>query len=124
VGAGSFRAEDTFNSPGARVHSTIQDMARFAAGVINHQYVPADTLYNVICRPWKGRLTLGWGCSHREDDNLTLGHAGSNGTPRAIILIKPRKKKAVCITGTTKKSSTPLLFLPLVRNLMKILDEN
>jgi hypothetical protein len=49
---------------------------------------------------------------------------GSNGTPRGIILIKPKKKKAVCLTGISKKSATPLLFLPLVRNLMKILDDN
>jgi CubicO group peptidase (beta-lactamase class C family) len=106
VGASSFQARHRFVAPGGLVYSTIQDMARFAAGVMDEHYVTDDVLQNLIAQSYTednyGLICLGWYCSDLETPDLTLYHAGSNGRPRAYLRIKPLQGLGVAITGLNR----------------------
>jgi len=102
VGASSFRADDNYMAPGALVHSTIEDMARFAIGIMNNRYMPADVLYREVLRPETGNYGYGWVVLNPDRDDVTALHGGSNGLPRAHALIRPRQKRAVVILAEAK----------------------
>jgi CubicO group peptidase (beta-lactamase class C family) len=119
----SFWAEDAFRAPGARVHSTPVDFARFAQGVINHSYLSEQDFSDILARDY-GEGTLGWGGSRWGTNDFTMGHAGSNGKPRAYILIKPRKKLGVVLMGEANSSQEDVWFLYLGPILLDIIDEN
>ena len=106
---------ESFTIPGAGaagwgIGSTIGDMARFGVGVMQNTYVSADVLYGQILRPserssWYG---LGWGVKQYGSEDIIATHSGSNGRPRAYLLLKPRKKLGVVILATTRgHSGTP-----------------
>jgi len=122
VGGTSFWAENVFRAPGARVHSTIHDMALYALGVINAIYVPADMLDNLMFKQYSGVIGLAWSCIHVDTSDLTLFHAGSNGKPRAFLMIKPRKKLAAALLGENKSAKGALEFESLSNQLIKILE--
>lgn len=121
IQANSFWAEAAFRAPGARVHSTPEDFARFAKGVINHTYMSQQDFYNILAKDYGGN-TLGWGGGGWDTDDFVMGHAGSNGKPRAYILIKPRKKLAVVLMGEAISAREDIWFLNLGPILMDIID--
>jgi len=121
IQAGSFWAEETFRAPAARVHSTPEDFARFAQGIINYAYMNEEDFYGILAKD-SGGNALGWGGSGWGTDDFTMGHAGSNGKPRAYILIKPRKKLGVVLMGMAKSSKEDIWFLNLGPILMDIID--
>ncbi|MBN1272892.1 MAG: hypothetical protein JXB26_11550 [Candidatus Aminicenantes bacterium] len=51
-----------------------------------------------------------------------MGHAGSNGKPRAYILIKPRKKLGVVLMGSCN-TKDEIWFIHLGQILMDILEK-
>jgi len=102
IKAGSFGAQKHFRAPGARIYSNIQDMALFATGVMNHQYVSADFLFGKVLKYQNGTYGLGWPLKNPDNDDLTISHGGSNGRPQAYLVIKPRKKIAVVVLATAK----------------------
>jgi ankyrin repeat protein len=107
LGAASFGAQKHFRAPGARIYSNIKDMALFATGVMNHQYVSADYLFNHVLRYQYGTYGLGWPLKSPQSSDVTIYHGGSNGRPQAYLVIKPRKKIAVAVLATAKN---PRLF--------------
>jgi len=121
VQASSFWAEDAFRAPGARVHSTPEDFARFARGVINLAYMSEQDFYHILAKDYGGN-TLGWGGSDWGTDDFMMGHAGSNGKPRAYILIKPRKKLGVVLMGEANSTKEDIWYLNLGPILMDIID--
>lgn len=121
VNAGSFWAEKNFRAPAARVHSTPEDFARFAQGVINHTYINEDDFYGILMKNYQGG-TLGWGGSGWDTEDFTIGHAGSNGKSRAYILLKPRKKIGVVLMGQCKNKNE-IWFIHLGPILMDILEK-
>jgi len=102
VGATSYWAEKHFRAPGARVHSTVEDMARFALGVMNHAYVPEEMFYGEMVQYHSGPTGIGWGVTHKDSPDVVVFHGGSNGRPQAYLEIKPKKKVAVCILARAK----------------------
>jgi len=121
VEAPSYWVEKHFRGPGARVHSTIKDMALFSLGVMNHVYVPEDLFYNEMIQYHNGPAGIGWGITNLNDNDLTLVHGGSNGTPQAYLEIKPRKKLSVSILARSKDRRIFELG-ELSSRLMSILD--
>ena len=122
IQASSFWAEDAFRAPGARVHSTPEDFARFARGVIDHAYMSEVDFTDILARNY-GESSLGWGGSDWDTDDFKMGHAGSNGKPRAYILIKPRKKLGVVLMGEANSSKEDIWFLHLGTILMDIIGD-
>jgi len=121
IQASSFWAEDVFRAPGARVHSTPEDFARFARGVIDHAYLSEEDFSNILARNY-GESSLGWGSNDWDTDDFVMGHAGSNGKPRAYILIKPRKRLGVVLMGEARTSKEDIWFLNLGPILMDIIS--
>ncbi len=121
IAAYSFWAEDEFRAPGARVHSTPEDFTRFAWGVINHAYMGEEDFINILAKDY-GESALGWGGSNWDNDDFMMGHAGSNGKPRAYILIKPRKKLGVVLMGVANSAKEDIWFLHLGSILVDIID--
>lgn len=122
IQAESLWAEDTFRAPGARVHSTPEDFTRFAQGVINHTYMSEEVFYTILANNY-GESSLGWGGSNWGTDDFLMGHAGSNGKPRAYILIKPKKKIGVVLMGEAASSKEDIWFLYLGPILMYIMEK-
>jgi CubicO group peptidase (beta-lactamase class C family) len=93
VGASSFTSMPWFQAPGGQVRSTIEDMAKFAIGVMNHTYVTEPVLKDLVYRHYAdeeyGTLCLGWYCANLGTVDLALYHSGSNGRPRAFLAIQP-----------------------------------
>lgn len=102
VSARSFRADASYIAPGAFVTSTIEDMARFAIGIIENRYMPADVLYQEVLRPETGTYACGWRVLNLDRDDLAASHGGSNGLPRAYVLVKPRLKQAVVVLAAMR----------------------
>ncbi len=120
VGAGSFWAEDHFRAPGARVHSTSGDFARFALGILNNNYMSANTFNDIVIADYEG-VGLGWGCNNFNTDDITMMHAGSNGKPRAYILLKPKKELGVVLMGDCN-TKDDIWFIHLGPILMDIME--
>lgn len=97
VSAPSFHAADSFIAPGAFVLSTIRDMARFAVGLMDDRFMRSDVLYGEVLRPETGTYGYGWSVANMDREDLRAFHGGSNGLPRAHLLMKPRRKSAVVI---------------------------
>ncbi|MFC1563375.1 ankyrin repeat domain-containing protein [candidate division KSB1 bacterium] len=102
VGADSYFAEKHFRAPGARVNSTIRDMALFAKGVIDNVYFPENILYEQVIKRYNSLTGISWQIMESEGEDVTIFHGGSNGRPQAFLIIKPRKKLSVCILATRK----------------------
>jgi CubicO group peptidase (beta-lactamase class C family) len=104
VGAASLRADDLrFDTPGERVRSTIEDMARFAIGIINGVYYDEQTLRNVVLHPYgydgSEYIGLGWYIANPDECDAALYHPGSDGRQRSFLVVKPFQGDAVCIAG-------------------------
>jgi CubicO group peptidase (beta-lactamase class C family) len=121
VGVESFWAEETYRAPGARIHSTTRDFAKFAEAIINNKYISVKDFDDILIGKG-GYESLGWGGNRVGTDDLVIGHSGSNGKPRAHILIKPKKKLAVVLMGETKDSKSDIWFIYLAPILMDILE--
>jgi CubicO group peptidase (beta-lactamase class C family) len=121
IQASSFWAEDAFRAPAARVHSTPEDFARFAQGVVNHAYISQKDFYSILVNESE-KYSLGWGGRDWGSDEFMIGHAGSNGKPRAYILIKPKEKLAVTLMGEASSRQEDIWFLYLGPILMDIID--
>ena len=120
VQAGSFWAETNFRAPGARIHSTTNDFAKFARGVINNKYISENDLSEVVLADYNG-VGLAWGCENFNTEDITMMHAGSNGRPRAYILLKPKKKLGVVLMGDCN-TKDDIWFIHLGQIIMDILE--
>ena len=58
-----------------------------------------------------------------DTDDFLMGYTGSNGKPRAYILIKPKKKLGVVLMGEANSSQQDIWFLYLGPILMNIIDK-
>ncbi len=126
VGATSITSDLLFQAPGGRVTSTIDNMALFAIGVMNGQYVATDLLYDQVFKRYAEdsgeTIGLGWYLLNLDDpDNLAAYHAGSNGRPRAFLAIRPNTQHAVAITGMNRSSEGAHDFSALTIELMGII---
>lgn len=124
IGAASFMAPGNLIDPGAFIHSNIEDMARFAAGVMNGTFVPLGVLEKDAFRAWITRppYGLGWGVEGEGTDDWTVFHGGSNGLPKAFLIIKPRRKTAVCLLATCRTAGNDAGVGNLARALLEILE--
>jgi CubicO group peptidase (beta-lactamase class C family) len=113
------RAQPSFIAPGAFVTSNIEDMARFAIGVMNGQYVSTDVLYREAWRPESGSYGYGWSVENLDREDLTVGHGGSNGLPRAHLLIRPHEKSAVVVLAEMRVMA-PLDLQELAKSVLAI----
>jgi len=127
IGANSFDASWFFSAPGGLVKSTIEDMARFAIGVMKGTYVSRELLDELAFQRYAsdrfGGICLGWYCNNLGGTDLMVFHAGSNGRPRAYLRVKPHKGLAVAILGMDMYENGVQDFGDLSMNLMGILDE-
>ena len=127
VGADSFRADNLlFDTPGGRVYSTIEDMARFAIGISEFTYLPEEIIRDEVI-PVQGYdgeeyLGTGWFVTQPADCSVTIYHAGSNGKPRAFLAVKPFVGRAVCIAGMNRSADGADDFGLLAVDLMSILN--
>jgi CubicO group peptidase (beta-lactamase class C family) len=114
VGANSFTAGFWFTAPGASVYSSIDDMAKFALGVMDGSYVSNDFLNNEVFVSHGsdrfGEMGLGWYVLRPGSDYVAVYHAGSNGKPRAFIAIRPYDNSAIVLTGRNKHQKGPQDF--------------
>jgi CubicO group peptidase (beta-lactamase class C family) len=125
VNAESFRADDLFyDTPGGRVWSTIEDMGRFAIGIINNTYYSEQTLQTEVLQVYGSdsdeEIGLGWYLSQVDPDDPAIYHAGSNGVPRAFLAVKPNSGHAVCLTGRNRSGGGADDFGALAIELMEI----
>jgi CubicO group peptidase (beta-lactamase class C family) len=109
VGAVTIKAPlPFFEAPGGLVQSTITDMALFAMGVMDATYVSDSIMYRLAWRPIAidpvGIMGMGWYISNPDTEELTVYHAGSNGRPRAFIMIRPLKKAAIVLLAKNRDS--------------------
>lgn len=119
--ASSFWTEDHFRAPGARVHSTIEDMARFSMSVMKYDYVSDSLFHHVMIPPINGPTGMGWGVQYYGEDDLTVFHGGSNGYPQAYLQIKPLQGKSVSILARAKNPHT-FKLIELAVALMRVLE--
>ena len=125
AGANSFSVPNfLFKAPGGLVYSTISDMALFACGIMNQTYVSDSLMMNQIWVPWADHeIGLGWYVMNYGTDSLSVFHAGSNGTPRAFLAIRPVQKLGVALLGKHMSSDGDQRFYSLARELMLRLQE-
>jgi ankyrin repeat protein len=121
VDAESFWAEETFKAPGARIYSSIRDMALFAAGMIDNKYISQKMFNDHLLQVIPGSGGLIWPFNKEGTPDLSLYASGSNGTPQAFILIKPVKKLAVAIMANTRNRHS-FQLLGLAEELMTALE--
>jgi CubicO group peptidase (beta-lactamase class C family) len=125
VGADSFTSMPWFQAPGGQVRSTIEDMAKFAIGVMDETYVSRELLdelmFNHYADEAHGSLCLGWYCAYFGTEEFAIYHNGSNGRPRAFLAIKPDMGYAVAITGRSYSEDSAQNFPDLAIDLIGIL---
>jgi CubicO group peptidase (beta-lactamase class C family) len=127
IDAESFAASSIlFEAPGGLVESEISEMALFAEGVLGHCYVSDSLKFNLQWVPQgedqAGELGLGWYIYHYGQENMAVYHAGSNGTPRAFITLRPRQHLGVVLLGKRNSSDGSQLFYDLARDLVQLLE--
>jgi CubicO group peptidase (beta-lactamase class C family) len=95
-----------FIAPGAYVSSNITDLARYAIAIMDDELVTPETLYEQVLQrhiyvfdaPTGEFIDRGLGFKLESlGDNLLAYHHGDNGTPEAMLIVRPRKKRAVCV---------------------------
>lgn len=125
VDANSFSVPNLlFEAPGGLVHSTISDMASFACGILDQTYVSDSLMMNQVWIPWAdNEIGLGWYIRNHGTDSLSVYHAGSNGTPRAFLVIRPVQKLGVALLGKNVSSDGEQRFYSLARELMMRLQK-
>jgi len=117
-----------FEAPGGLVQSNISDMARFACGVMNGTYV-SDSL--MVHRAWvplgsdaSGEMGLGWYVARPGTSDMAVYHAGSNGKPRAFLVLKPMKGTGVALLGKRVTSDGSQLFPELASRIVSHLEQS
>ena len=127
VSAESFTVRHPFfDAPAGQVASTIEDMAKFAIGVMNGTYVSKEILVNQVLKEYSRTgneiIGIGWYCLNVNQENVAGYHAGSNGQPRAFLAIKPNQGNAVALTGKNKSEQGAHDLGALTIDLMAILE--
>ena len=128
IGAKSFTVVwPFFDAPAGQVASTIEDMARFAAAVMDGQYISTELLYEEVLKEYakdrQGLIGLGWYCAGLDTSDVVGYHAGSNGRPRAFLAIKPREQNAVALTGLNRSEQGVHDFGGLTIDLMAMMED-
>jgi CubicO group peptidase (beta-lactamase class C family) len=123
--AGSFSVPNLlFEAPGGLVISTILDMARFGLGVMQYDFASESMMKEQFWYPWSnGEMGLGWYINYHGTDSLTVYHAGSNGTPRAFIVLRPDHQLGITLLGKHQKSDGAQQFFLLARDLIAKIEE-
>ena len=125
LGAGSFSVPNLlFEAPGGLVISTIQDMARFGLGVMQYDFASEPLMKEQFWYPWSdGEMGLGWYVNYHGTDSLTVYHAGSNGTPRAFIVLRPDHQLGITLLGKHREPDGAQHFYLLARDLIARIEE-
>ena len=114
VGADSMGVSHAFfDAPAGQVISTIEDLGRFAIGVMDGTYYPKELLEEVLSvqsRLGNSDMGLGWYRTVNGTGDVIGYHAGSNGKPKAYIVINPARGNAVVFTGVAKAASAGNIF--------------
>ncbi len=127
LGASSIRCPlPFFEAPGGLIQSNISDMALFATGLLNGSYLSDTVLYRHAWVPAgsdeSGEMGLGWYIAHPGMENMAVYHAGSNGRPRAFLVLKPQKRSAVVLLGKCTDAGHPQQLPELARRIMEEMD--
>jgi CubicO group peptidase (beta-lactamase class C family) len=125
VEAGSFSVPNLlFEAPGGLVNSTIQDMARFGLGVMQYDFAGESLMKGLFWYPWSsGEIGLGWYIHHFGTDSLTVYHAGSNGSPRAFLALRPDHQLGITLLGKHREPDGPQQFYMLASELISRIEE-
>lgn len=129
VGASTLRSPlPFFEAPGGLVQSTLGDMLLFAGGVMNSSYVDDSLLFNLAWVPAagdpSGNMGLGWYLYKQGTEDWAVYHAGSNGKPRAFLVLKPLKKCAIVLLGKHKSPDGKQQFQELAQKIMEVILPN
>jgi CubicO group peptidase (beta-lactamase class C family) len=115
-----------FEAPGGLIHSTITDMALFASALLNGVFVDDSLLYDCAWIPLgsdnSGDMGLGWYITNQGTEELAVYHAGSNGNPRAFIVLKPHKKMGVVMLGKSNAAEGQAYFPDVARKIILLLN--
>jgi hypothetical protein len=88
---------------------------------MDRTYLPDAVLYAEVLRPETGTYGLGWEVANVGSDDLTASHSGSNGLPRAHLLLKPKRQHAVAILASVK-TYAPLNLQRLADQVMAVIE--
>ena len=94
--AQSERPHSDWQAPGTWVSSTVEDLAKFSAGVMNHIYVSKEVLENEMLFEYTPNMGLGWMVAY-ENDILYALHTGDNGSQKSVLVIDVTNKMSVSI---------------------------
>lgn len=128
LGASSIRCPlPFFEAPGGLVQSTISDLALFASGMMNGAYVSDSLLYQTVWIPYgsdgSGEMGLGWYIARPDTAGMAVYHAGSNGRPRAFIVLRPRQKIGIVLLGKRATANGSQMFPELARQMVELLEQ-
>ena len=92
---------------------------------MNSSYVNDSLLFNLAWVPAagdpSGNMGLGWYLYKQGSEDWAVYHAGSNGRPRAFLVIKPLKKSAIVLLGKHKSPDGRQRFQELAQKLMDLI---
>jgi len=115
-----------FEAPGGLIQSTITDMALFASGILNAAFLDDSMLYDHAWIPMgsdrSGIMGLGWYLANPDTEELAAYHAGSNGKPRAFIVLKPLKGMGLVMMSRGEKADEPQLLPEIARSILPLLE--
>jgi len=80
-----------WQSPASFISSTIEDIAKFSAGVMNNRYLTSEIMINQILK-----YGLGWN-SNTQDGKLYSFHTGNNGRQKSVMINNMDDKISVSI---------------------------
>jgi hypothetical protein len=123
VGGASFWAEKVFIAPGARIHSTVYDMALLLTGMVNHKYVSRETLVDTMLQHHVPGIGIGWVCDGPGTPDVTARISGANGARRAFMIFKPGKKIAVALFARTKNKHFAFQLNRMGKTLLDTLEK-
>jgi hypothetical protein len=107
----------SFIAPGAYVSSNITDLTKYAIAIMDDQLVTPETLYEQVLQRHvfvvdeldpSGQTMVSRGLGFRLKslgDDVLAYHRGDNGTQEAMLIVRPHKKRAVCLFCTAITSS-------------------
>jgi CubicO group peptidase (beta-lactamase class C family) len=94
-----------WQAPGTWINSSVEDLAKFTTGVMNHIYVPETVLLDEMLTEYTPNQGLGWRVS-RAEDILYAGHTGDNGYQKSVVLIDISRKMSAAILFSGREVMT------------------
>jgi CubicO group peptidase (beta-lactamase class C family) len=125
AGAGSLSCPSPFfEAPAGSVKSDISDFACFARAVMNGTYVEDSLLYGLAWKPIAidpvGMMAMGWYIEIMEYRGPWVYHAGSNGKPRAFMILEPQQQNGIVLLAKNENSDGKQELPALGRELLEV----